>query len=115
MAETLADGNLRNSALGRLWLYDALDRLGSQVLAALALHIGLPRGLLRRQDRLRQLDPAPIHYPPITTPDIPTSAPGAHEDINLYHAAGGCERGGLEVKSQPGEWVPFTSDAEPSS
>ena len=37
---------------------------------------------------------------------------GAHEDINLITLLVGASAAGLEVHSQQGEWVPFTSDAD---
>ena len=93
-------------------LYDALDRLGSQVLAALALHIGLPEDYFADKTDYGNSILRPIHYPPITTPDVPNVRAGAHEDINLITLLVGASAAGLEVKSRAGEWVPFTSDAD---
>ena len=93
-------------------LYTALDQLGAQVLAALALHIGLPEHWF--DDKIDQGNSIlrPIHYPPITAPDVPNVRAGAHEDINLITLLVGASAAGLEVLSRKGEWVPFTADAD---
>jgi isopenicillin N synthase-like dioxygenase len=93
-------------------LYQALDTLGSSVLSALALHIGLPREYFADKTDCGNSILRPIHYPPITTPDIPNVRAGAHEDINLITLLVGASAEGLEVRSRKGEWVPFTADAD---
>ena len=93
-------------------LYQTLDRLGAQVLAALALHIGLPEDWFADKTDSGNSILRPIHYPPITTPDVPNVRAGAHEDINLITLLVGASAAGLEVLSKKGEWVPFTSDAD---
>ncbi len=95
-----------------LALYEALDALGSRVLSALALHIGLPEHYFADKTNNGNSILRPIHYPPITADDIPNVRAGAHEDINLITLLVGASAAGLEVKSQQGEWVPFTSDAD---
>ena len=52
-------------------LYQALDQLGSRVLCALALHIGLPEDFFADKTNVGNSILRPIHYPPITTPDVP--------------------------------------------
>lgn len=93
-------------------LYETLDRLGAQVLSALALHIGLPEDWFADKTDSGNSILRPIHYPPITTPDVPNVRAGAHEDINLITLLVGASAAGLEVLSKQGEWVPFTSDAD---
>ncbi|MBS0224797.1 MAG: isopenicillin N synthase family oxygenase [Proteobacteria bacterium] len=93
-------------------LYQALDHLGSQVLGALALHIGLPEHYFADKTDSGNSILRPIHYPPITADDIPNVRAGAHEDINLITLLVGASAAGLEVLSKKGEWVPFTSDAD---
>ncbi len=93
-------------------LYRTLDRLGSQVLSALALHIGLPEDWFADKTDFGNSILRPIHYPPITADDIPNVRAGAHEDINLITLLVGASAAGLEVLSKKGEWVPFTSDAD---
>lgn len=93
-------------------LYESLDRLGSRVLSALALHIGLPESYFADKTNSGNSILRPIHYPPITTDDIPNERAGAHEDINLITLLVGASSEGLEVRSHQGEWVPFTADAD---
>jgi len=93
-------------------LYQALDALGSQVLSALALHLGLEEDYFADKTDFGNSILRPIHYPPITAPDIPNVRAGAHEDINLITLLVGASAAGLEVKSRQGEWVPFTADAD---
>lgn len=95
-----------------LALYAALDALGSRVLRALALHIGLAEDFFADKTNFGNSILRPIHYPPITTPDVPNVRAGAHEDINFITLLVGASAAGLEVKSRAGEWVPFTSDAD---
>ena len=93
-------------------LYQALDALGSRVLSALALHIGLPEHYFADKTDFGNSILRPIHYPPITADDIPNVRAGAHEDINLITLLVGASAAGLEVKSKHGDWVAFTSDAD---
>ena len=93
-------------------LYTALDALGTRVLRALALHIGLSEHFFDDKVDVGNSILRPIHYPPITTPDIPNVRAGAHEDINFITLLVGASAAGLEVKSRAGEWVPFTSAAD---
>ena len=93
-------------------LYQSLDRLGARVLSALALHIGLPLDYFVDKTNYGNSILRPIHYPPITTPEIPNERAGAHEDINLITLLVGASAAGLEVRSHQGEWVPFTADAD---
>ncbi len=93
-------------------LFDTLDALGSRVLRALALHIELPEAYFDDKTNFGNSILRPIHYPPITAPDIPNVRAGAHEDINLITLLVGASAQGLEVLSRKGEWVPFTADAD---
>ena len=93
-------------------LYESLDALGSQVLSALALHIGLPADYFADKTDSGNSILRPIHYPPITSDDIPNERAGAHEDINLITLLVGASAEGLEVRSRKDDWVPFTADAD---
>ena len=95
-----------------LALYDALDGLGSRMLSALALHLGLDEHYFADKTDNGNSILRPIHYPPITTPDIPNVRAGAHEDINLITLLVGASAEGLQVLSRKGEWVPYTADAD---
>lgn len=93
-------------------LYDALDTLGAQVLSALALEMGEPEEYFVDKTESGNSILRAIHYPPITADNVPNERAGAHEDINLITLLVGASAAGLEVRSQRGEWVPFTSDAD---
>ncbi len=93
-------------------LYSALDGLGSRMLSALALHIGLPADYFADKTDEGNSILRPIHYPPITTPDVPNVRAGAHEDINLITLLVGASAEGLEVLSRKGEWIPFTAQSD---
>ncbi|MEO5625832.1 MAG: 2-oxoglutarate and iron-dependent oxygenase domain-containing protein [Dokdonella sp.] len=93
-------------------LFEALDALGSRVLRALALHIELPETYFDDKTNFGNSILRPIHYPPITAPDVPNVRAGAHEDINLITLLVGASAQGLEVRAHSGEWVPFTADAD---
>lgn len=93
-------------------LYEALDALGRRVLRALALHIDLPEAYFEDKVDLGNSILRPIHYPPITAPEVPNVRAGAHEDINFITLLVGASAAGLEVLSRQGEWVPFTADGD---
>ena len=93
-------------------LFLALDALGLRVLSALALHIGLPEDFFVDKTNFGNSILRPIHYPPISLPDIPNVRAGAHEDINLITLLVGASAAGLEVKARNGDWVPFTAEAD---
>lgn len=93
-------------------LYQQLDQLGSRVLSALALHIGLPQDYFVDKTNNGNSILRPLHYPPITSDGIPNVRAGAHGDINFITLLVGASAAGLEVRSNDGEWVPFTADAD---
>jgi isopenicillin N synthase-like dioxygenase len=95
-----------------LALYNALDALGARVLAALALHINLPEDFFVDKVDVGNSILRPIHYPPITSDEIPNERAGAHGDINFITLLVGASTAGLEVRSHDGEWVPFTSEGD---
>jgi isopenicillin N synthase-like dioxygenase len=93
-------------------LYQALDQLGARVLRALALHIGLPEHYFDDKIDHGNSILRPIHYPPITTPDVPNVRAGAHEDINFITLLVGASAAGLEVRTRQGEWLPITTSGD---
>ena len=93
-------------------LYEALDALGSRVLRALALHIGLAEDYFADKTNFGNSILRPIHYPPITADDIPNVRAGAHEDINFITLLVGASAAGLEVLTREGEWLPITTHGD---
>jgi isopenicillin N synthase-like dioxygenase len=93
-------------------LYGALDRLGTQVLRALALHIGLPEHWFDDKVDHGNSILRPIHYPPIESGDVPNVRAGAHEDINFITLLVGASAEGLEVLGRDGRWIPVTTSGD---
>ena len=93
-------------------LYEALDNLGTRVLRALALHIGLPEDFFEDKTNFGNSILRPIHYPPITAEDIPNVRAGAHEDINFITLLVGASAEGLQVLTREGEWLPITTEGD---
>lgn len=93
-------------------LFEALDGLGTRVLRALALHVGLPESFFEDKTDLGNSILRPIHYPPITQDDIPNVRAGAHEDINFITLLVGASAEGLEVLTREGEWLPITTEGD---
>lgn len=93
-------------------LYQALDDLGSRVLRALALHINLPERYFEDKTNFGNSILRPIHYPPITSGDVPNVRAGAHEDINFITLLVGASTAGLEVLTRQGEWLPITTEGD---
>ena len=93
-------------------LYQALDQLGTRVLRALALHIGLPERWFDDKVDLGNSILRPIHYPPIETDDVPNVRAGAHEDINFITLLVGASAEGLEVLGRDGRWIPITTSGD---
>ncbi len=93
-------------------LYEALDALGSRILRALALHIDLPENFFADKTRFGNSILRPIHYPPITAPDVPNVRAGAHEDINFITLLVGASAAGLEVLTREGNWLPITTTGD---
>jgi len=90
-------------------LYQGLDDLGARVLRALALHIGLPEHWFDDKIDHGNSILRPIHYPPITSLEIPNVRAGAHEDINFITLLVGASAAGLEVLTREGRWLPVTT------
>jgi isopenicillin N synthase-like dioxygenase len=93
-------------------LYTALDQLGTRVLRALALHIDLPEHYFDDKTNFGNSILRPIHYPPITAPDVPNVRAGAHEDINFITLLVGASAEGLQVLTREGEWLPITTQGD---
>ena len=93
-------------------LFEALDQLGTRVLRALALHIGLPENYFGDKTDQGNSILRPIHYPPITDDNVPNVRAGAHEDINFITLLVGASAEGLEVLTREGKWLPITTEGD---
>lgn len=92
-----------------LWLYDALERTGVQILRAIARHLGLDESWfddpVQEGNSVLRL----LHYPPVTAEGESIRA-GAHEDINAITLLLGAEEAGLQILEPDGRWL----DVNPS-
>lgn len=86
-------------------LYAEFDRVGSELLAAIALYLGLEERWFDEPVRDGNSILRLLHYPPVS-PEAPGIRAGAHEDINLITLLLGAEEGGLELKDRDGNWLP---------
>ncbi|MDR3387757.1 MAG: 2-oxoglutarate and iron-dependent oxygenase domain-containing protein [Rudaea sp.] len=93
-------------------LFQSLDALGTRVLRALALHIGLPEHYFDARTNFGNSILRPIHYPPITQADIANVRAGAHEDINLITLLVGASAEGLELLTRDGSWLSITTHGD---
>lgn len=91
------------STLSRL--YAEFDRIGAQLLAAIALYLDLPEHWFNDATENGNSILRLLHYPPVS-PEAPGIRAGAHEDINLITLLLGAEEGGLEMKDRQGNWLP---------
>lgn len=86
-------------------LYAEFDRVGGELLSAIALYLGLPErwfdSAIENGNSILRL----LHYPPVS-PQAPGIRAGAHEDINLITLLLGAEEGGLELRDRDGNWLP---------
>jgi isopenicillin N synthase-like dioxygenase len=88
-------------------LFAEMDRVGAQLLAAIARYLGLADDwfddTIRDGNSVLRL----LHYPPISG-----NAPGiraeAHEDINTITLLLGAEEAGLEILDKDGSWLPVS-------
>lgn len=88
-------------------LYAAFAASGQQLLAAIALHLGLESGWFEGPTRQGNSILRLLHYPPL---DGAPNAEGAiraeaHEDINLITLLLGAEEAGLQLLSRDGRWI----------
>jgi isopenicillin N synthase-like dioxygenase len=86
-------------------LFEALDRMGGELLEAVALHLGLSRDWFDAKVRAGNSILRLLHYPAQDTPPPPGSVrAAAHEDINVITLLLGAEEAGLEVRHRSGAW-----------
>ena len=94
------------------WLFDALDRLGANILEAIAHYLGLPRHQFSEAVKDGNSILRLLHYPPVAA-DSPHVRAGAHEDINTITLLLGAQEAGLEIKDRDGSWLAI--DAPPGA
>ncbi len=85
-------------------LYQALDRLGVDVLRAIARHLGLSGDAFDAAVRDGNSVLRLLHYPPVAAGAEGVRAE-AHEDINAITLLLGAEEAGLELLDRDGRWL----------
>lgn len=93
-----------------LGLWEAFDVLGRELLAAIAVHLGLESRWF--DDKVGEGNSVlrVIHYPPLA-PGSSGQRAGAHEDINVITLLLGAEEAGLELLDRDGRWLPINPPA----
>lgn len=86
-------------------LFTALDRLGDEVLSAIALGLELPETHFANVTDRGNSILRPLHYPPIDGDPRGAIRAGAHEDINLITLLVGSRQPGLQILTRDGDWI----------
>jgi isopenicillin N synthase-like dioxygenase len=85
-------------------LYAEFDRVGAQLLSAIARYLALDPDWFVEPVRDGNSVLRLLHYPPISG-DAPGIRAGAHEDINLITLLLGAEEAGLQLLDRDGQWL----------
>jgi isopenicillin N synthase-like dioxygenase len=85
-------------------LFAEFDRVGAQLLSAIALYLGLAPSWFVEPVRDGNSVLRLLHYPPISA-DASGMRAGAHEDINLITLLLGAEEAGLQLLDRDGQWL----------
>ncbi len=85
-------------------LYAEFDRVGAQLLSAIARYLGLAPNWFVEPVRDGNSVLRLLHYPPISA-DASGIRAGAHEDINLITLLLGAEEAGLQLLDRNGLWL----------
>lgn len=84
--------------------FTEFDRVGGQLLSAIAIHLGLTRDWFEDPVRDGNSILRLLHYPPVSREAAGIRA-AAHEDINLITLLLGAEESGLELLDRDGRWL----------
>ena len=100
----------------QLELFAALERLGGELLRALAPTLGLPDDWVAARIAQGNSILRSIRYPPLPAAGTAGTEPvdgavraAAHEDINLITLLVGSDEPGLEIRTRHGDWLPITT------
>ena len=85
-------------------LYQALDRLGDELLVSIAAFLKLPVSYFANATRDGNSVLRLLHYPP-TPPRVQGVRAEAHEDINTITMLLGAEEAGLQLLTREGQWL----------
>ncbi|KHK91088.1 isopenicillin N synthase family dioxygenase [Novosphingobium malaysiense] len=86
-------------------LYEQFDKTGAEILAAIAVDLGLDAHwfdpAIEDGNSVMRL----LHYPPVAEGAGGAIRAGAHEDINLITLLLGAQEAGLELLGKNGQWL----------
>ncbi len=85
-------------------LFDALDKLGRELLASIAIFLGLKSDFFDAAVREGNSVLRLLHYPPMPANPEGVRA-GAHEDINVITLLLGAEEAGLQLLTSERQWL----------
>ncbi|MEO5640793.1 MAG: 2-oxoglutarate and iron-dependent oxygenase domain-containing protein [Sphingomicrobium sp.] len=91
-----------------LVLFEAFDRVGLTILAAIARYLQLDEAYFTDTVRDGNSVLRLLHYPPQPEPTGEHIRAGAHEDINTITLLLGAEEAGLELQTRDGRWIPVS-------
>lgn len=98
--------SLRDNAVA---LYGQMEALGQRILRSMAAAIRLPedffQGVVSHGNSILR----GLHYPPVSSTDLPCVRAAAHEDISLITLLLGADGGGLELRTAHGQWLPVNA------
>ncbi|BBC72825.1 flavonol synthase [Altererythrobacter sp. B11] len=86
-------------------LFLAFETTGRRILAAIALHLGLPEAFFDPTVEDGNSVLRLLHYPPVAESQDGAIRAAAHEDINTITLLLGAEESGLQLLSREGEWI----------
>ncbi len=93
-------------------LYRAFETAGGQLLAAIALYLGLESDYFKPFIHHGNSILRSIHYPPITQEPASAIRAEQHEDINLITLLVGASAGGLQLLTSENKWVAVMPEAD---
>lgn len=88
-----------------LEMFAAFDRMGQQLLVAIARALSLADDYFDDKVQLGNSVLRVIHYPPMPADPTESVRASAHEDINVITLLMGAEEPGLQVLNRQGEWL----------
>ena len=93
-------------------LFREFQRAGTQLLQAIALHLGLDEhyfdGFVRHGNSILRA----IYYPPIQSEPKSAIRAEQHEDINLITLLVGASAGGLQLLNSAGQWLDIVPEED---
>jgi isopenicillin N synthase-like dioxygenase len=89
-------------------LFAAFEQAGGRILAAIALHLGLPETFFDATVEDGNSVMRLLHYPPVPAEAEGRIRAAAHEDINTITLLLGAEEAGLELLAKDGRWLPVS-------